>query len=434
MASRKAVASSKRNKKKKPSRKREGKVVARKGKAAAARLTKKKVASRRPKPKKASPVGRRPRKVRAIKKKASVRRPRNRAVVRKKQEPKHHRPLPLKKFHKNTTVKPHEKHNWDSQYPFHPAAVHADGRVHLVYRAIGNSGISVLGYASTEDGLQIDERLDEPIYIPRQPFEYNGTILPDPNCAGSGGGFGGCEDPRITEIDGRCYMTYTAFNGYPRVAITSIATEEFLKKNRKWKPAVLISAPGEVHKNWVIFPEKIRGKYAVLHSISPEILIDYFDNLDFDGSSFIWSYHSSYPAVGRKAHTDCPERCVGPPPLKTKGGWLVIYHAIDDRDPGRYKMRAMVLDYKNPEHVLYRSAGPILEPDARYENEGFKSGVVYSCGAVIKDGTLFVYYGGADTVTCVATANLDKFLDALKSGSAHMDKRGALTKKRDARR
>ena len=77
----------------------------------------------------------------------------------------------------------------------------------------------------------------------------------------------------------------------------------------------------------------------------------------------------------------------------------------------------MILDSKDPTKVLYRSNQPILEPDESYENEGYKSGVVYSCGAVIKDGRLFVYYGGADKVSCVATTNLDKFLKELVHSS-----------------
>jgi len=103
----------------------------------------------------------------------------------------------------------------------------------------------------------------------------------------------------------------------------------------------------------------------------------------------------------------------GAVPIKTKYGWLVIYQAMDHQNPDRYRIGAMILDIKNPTKVLYRSNQPILEPEEWYENVGYKSGVVYSCGAVVKDGTLFVYYGGADKVSCVATADLNKFLAEL---------------------
>jgi hypothetical protein len=103
----------------------------------------------------------------------------------------------------------------------------------------------------------------------------------------------------------------------------------------------------------------------------------------------------------------------GPPPLKTKDGWLLIYQAVGACDESRYKIGAMLLDLKDPTKVLARTRSPILEPVAVYENEGFKAGVVYPCGAVIINDRLFVYYGGADTVVCVATAKLNNFLEQL---------------------
>lgn len=321
----------------------------------------------------------------------------------------------LEKAAENPILGPIAEHPWESQYVFNPAAVYLEGRVHLVYRAIGGEGLSVLGYASSNDGVYFDERLDKPVYIPTQPFEHRS------NQSGvisyhfmSGGGYGGCEDPRLTQIDDIIYMTYIAFNGSdpPRVALTSIKVDDFLNKRWRWKRPVLISPPGQVHKNWVIFPERKNGKYALLHSLCPKVLITYLDSLEFDGGKYINSF---YNGVGRRNCWDSWIRGAGPPPLKTKDGWLLLYHAMDNRDPGRYKLGAMILDFKDPSRVLYRSEKPILEPDKRYENEGFKAGVVYTCGAVIVGNQLFIYYGGADTVVCVATAELDRFLDKLKS-------------------
>ena len=103
-------------------------------------------------------------------------------------------------------------------------------------------------------------------------------------------------------------------------------------------------------------------------------------------------------------------RGAGPPPIKTKYGWLLLYHAMDERDPNRYKLGAMLLDLHDPTKILYRSARPVLEPDETYENEGHKAGVIYSCGAVTIKDKLLVYYGGADKFTCVAEANLAEFI------------------------
>lgn len=334
--------------------------------------------------------------------------------------------LQLQKFNKNPIITSRGHHKWESQYVFNPAAVYEDGKVHLVYRAIGEGGVSVFGYASSKNGLHIDERLNQPIYAPRDLLEREGREQVIVYVSSSGGSWGGCEDPRITKLSRKIYVMYTAFNSYPRVALTSIDRNDFLQKRWRWREPVFISPPGEVHKNWVIFPEKIKGKYAVLHGISPDIQIAYVDSLDFDGKTFI----KSRPPDGevRKGVWDSRVRGVGPPPIRTKDGWLLIYHAIDDRDPGKYKIGAMILDYENPEVILCRSSAPILEPDEIYENDGFKSGVIYSCGAVIIGGTLFVYYGGADTVVCVATADLEEFLDALKKGgAARMKKTKALS-------
>ena len=328
----------------------------------------------------------------------------------------------LKKLKNNPILKPIINHFWESKLVFNPAAVYENGKVHLVYRAMGENDVSVLGYASSKDGIHIDERLKEPIYVPTQPFESN-PQAPQTSFAGymSGGGCGGCEDPRLTKIDNRFYMTYVAFNGReaPRVALTSIKVNDFLSKKWHWEDPVLISPPGETHKNWAIFPEKINNKYAILHSISPEVSIAYVDSLNFDGSTYINSYYSGDL---RRNCWDSWVRGVGPPPIKTKDGWLILYHAMDKQDPNRYKVGAMILDYRNPAKVLYRSGQPILEPNEIYENEGFKGGVVYACGAVAVNNRLFVYYGAADTVVCAAQANLSEFLDQLKySGSAKLE-------------
>jgi predicted GH43/DUF377 family glycosyl hydrolase len=219
------------------------------------------------------------------------------------------------------------------------------------------------------------------------------------------------------------YLIYTAFDGWGsvRMALTSISLDDFIKRRWDWKKPVLISPPGQIHKNWVLFPEKIKGKYAILHSISPKIMIDYFDDLDeLNGENFIYSVHQGSLLWAAR---DRFIRGVGPTPIKTKYGWLVLYHKMEKNETHRYKLWAMILDSKDPTKILYNSKTPILEPDLWYENEGYKSGVVYSCGAVVKDGKLFVYYGGADKVSCVATADLEKFLKELISSSATKLKR-----------
>ncbi len=319
----------------------------------------------------------------------------------------------LQRTENNPILSPVSKNYWESEAVFNPASIFLDGRVHLIYRAIGKDGISVLGYASSKDGIKIDERLAGPVYVPSQYFEFRKNNQKETFTFPymSGGGWGGCEDPRLTVVGKRIYMTYVAFNGNcpPGVAITSIKVSDFLNKKWNWKTPSLISRPGEIQKNWVVFPEKIKGKFAILHSIAPNIMIDYFDLIE-KPNVVIDSYRNNQSDDRR---WDNILRGVAAPPIKIDSGWLVLYHAMDRRDPNKYKVGAMILDYENPEKILYRASQPILEPLLHYENEGFKAGVVYVCGTVIKDEKLFVYYGGADTVVCVAVAPIKEFLSSM---------------------
>lgn len=322
----------------------------------------------------------------------------------------------LKRFKDNPVIKPLAHKPWEARATFNSAAIYEDGKVHFVYRALGDHDLSVLGYATSKDGLHLDERSDEPIYIPREPFETPGqriyTKFADHYI--SGGGYGGVEDPRITKVGDHFYMTYVAYDGAnpPRVALTSIKVKDFLdKKWDKWQRPKLISSPGMVNKNAVIFPEKINGKYVVFHRIYPNILIDFVDDLKFDNY-----LKGDYVITPRKGYWDSKKIGAGAPPIKTKDGWLFIYQSVGRDDPGRYKIGAMMLDGEDPTKVLYRSNSPLIAPDMHYENEGHKAGVVYPCGAVVKDRDLLVYYGGADTVTCAAGEDLDTFLTDLKHG------------------
>ena len=209
-------------------------------------------------------------------------------------------------------------------------------------------------------------------------------------------------------------MTYVAFDGAspPRVALTSIPVDDFLnKKWDKWEQPKLISAPGMVNKNAVIFPEKVNGKYVVFHRVFPNILIDMVDDLKFDDY-----LTGQYIIAPRKGHWDSKKIGAGAPPIRTKDGWLFIYQSVGHQESSKYKIGAMLLDGNDPTKVLYRCNKPLISPDLPYENEGHKAGVVYPCGAIVKDNNLIVYYGGADTVTCAASENLDTFLDQLKQG------------------
>ncbi|MEA3322995.1 MAG: hypothetical protein U9Q12_02125 [Patescibacteria group bacterium] len=320
----------------------------------------------------------------------------------------------LERAIENPIMSPQDHYSWESQAAYNPTAIEDDGTIHIIYRADGDDMMSVWGYASTKDGITIDNRSKHCIYHRRaDPVQMP---FPAPTLYTSGNnGNGGCEDPRAVLIDGMVYVTFTAFDGWGsvRVALTSIALEDLKNQKWNWNQTRQISPPGEMNKNWVIFPEKIGGKFAILHSFVPNILVDYFDSLDeLDGKNFISS--NNVRPIDYSRGWDSWFRGVGPAPLKTDDGWLIIYHAMDHTSPDRYRLGALLLDLEDPTKELCRSRGPILEPAEHYENNGHKWGVIYSCGAVIKNDQLFVYYGGADKFVCVATAPLQQFLDDLK--------------------
>lgn len=341
------------------------------------------------------------------------------SAIKKKSVKKSEEIIKLKKASHNPIIKP-RLYSWESKATFNPSAFSSDGKIYIVYRAIGDDDLSVIGYATTNDGFNIEDRHTYCIYKRHSlNYKFGKHII-----YSSGGGFsGGCEDPRLTLIGDTVYMIYTAFDGWGsvRIALTSIKLSDFKKNKWKWERPVLISPPNEINKNWVLFPEKINGKFAIIHSFYPKILIDYFDDLhELDGVKFIKSDNTR--PVDHNRTWDSWFRGIGPAPIKTKDGWLILYHAMDHKNSDRYKMGAMLLDLNDPTKILYRSKNPILEPEEDYENNGHKWGVVYSCGAVVKQKskdmkeTLFVYYGGADKFVCVASIPLDELLKDLKTG------------------
>jgi HAD superfamily hydrolase (TIGR01484 family) len=320
----------------------------------------------------------------------------------------------ITRSHKNPILSP-TSYSWESEGVFNPAAIYLNGRVHVLYRAIGANGVSTIGYASSADGINFDERLTYPVYYPRADFELDPDIRSkeyNVDKFSSGGGWCGCEDPKISIVGDRLFLFYVAFSGWDsvRVAMSSISIKDFLNKNWNWTVPILCSPKGLISKSGGIFPEKINGKYVFFQRIFPNILIDYLDDLRFDnenelpkGEKFI-----SPSDVG----WDSRKVSFGSTPIKTKHGWLVITHGVDDSNDSQYQIGAMILDYNNPEKVIKRSKKPILSPELWYEND-WKPGILYPCGAVNKDGTLLIYYGGGDKYVCVASSPFDYFVESM---------------------
>ena len=307
----------------------------------------------------------------------------------------------LTRFKGNPIISPKKENSWEEKCAFNPAAIYLGGKVHIIYRAVSKDDTSVFGYASSKDGFHIDYRSKEPIYVPREPFEQKAPH----------GGNSGCEDPRITKIKDKVYMCYTAFDGVvPRVALTNISVKDFLQKKWNWSKPVLISPADLNDKNAHIFPEKVRGKYLIVHRVGYDIDYSYSDTLDFKGETFLEESRWIYT---RKGWWDSIKVGAAAPPVKTKEGWVMLYHGISEEDKA-YRVGAVLLDLKSPTKILARTINPILEPETSYEKEGLISNVVFPCGNVLLGNKLFVYYGGADKVVGVATIEINKLLKALK--------------------
>ncbi len=289
----------------------------------------------------------------------------------------------MRRFEGNPILAPVANHAWESRMVFNPAAVYLDKRVHILYRAIGEDGVSRLGYASSSDGYHIDERLPHPVFEPTLPVEKNG-----------------CEDPRLTEMEDRCIMTYTAYGDIYQIGLTTISIENMQNKKWDWEER-FFPFPNIRNKNAVIFPRRVNDRYLMCHRLDPDIHIAYSDDLrTWEDTILLMRPRSGF--------WDCVKIGAAGPPIELDEGWLLVYHGVDVKRT--YRLGVTILDKENPERVVYRSKIPILEPTEDYERFGFVPNVVFSCGTILLDGQLLIYFGCADTVIGVATFDLDEII------------------------
>jgi predicted GH43/DUF377 family glycosyl hydrolase len=307
----------------------------------------------------------------------------------------------FKRSEKNPIIVPIKKHAWEAKATFNPAVLRIADKTHILYRTLSDDDTSYIGYASSKDGVKIDERLPEPAYSPREDFESKKMS----------GRNSGCEDPRLTKIGKTIYMCYTAYDsiGPPRVAITSISEANFLKKNWKWEKPILITPEGFDDKDTCIFPEKTKGQYFILHRVGDEMCGDYFKTLRFSEEIV----KKCIRIIGPRINSwDSSKVGISAPPIKTKSGWLLLYHGVS-KSHNTYRIGAVLLDLNDPAIVISRTTDPIFEPKEPYEKIGIVNNVVFPCGMALQDGLLYIYYGGADTVVGVATIELDILMASL---------------------
>lgn len=294
----------------------------------------------------------------------------------------------MKRFKGNPILKPIPEHPWESKLVFNAAAIYLRDSIHILYRAIGNDGISRIGYARSSDGFNIDERLPYPIFKPTTDLEKDG-----------------CEDPRLTLIDDTLYMTYTALAKRDhlqlyQISLASIKIENFFENNWNWEHNSL-PFRGIRNKDAVLFPRKINNQYVMFHRFEPDICAAYSADLKrwCDIRSVFGPRHDSWDSwkIGAAGT-----------PIEIEQGWLFIYHGVDYEK--KYSLGVVLLDKNDPEKILYRSQKPILEPVKDYERYGKVPNVVFSCGHVKMNDKILVYYGGADSVVCVASYGLNELI------------------------
>jgi predicted GH43/DUF377 family glycosyl hydrolase len=154
------------------------------------------------------------------------------------------------------------------------------------------------------------------------------------------------------------------------------------------------------------------GRYLFLHRpsswVGPRFGVDKPSIWLSEGNDLTnWENHTLL--LTPKQEWEAMKIGMGPPPIKTKNGWLLIYHGKDAL--GVYRAGAALLNLKNPTLVIGRTKTPILEPVEPYEKRGDVNNVVFPTGTCVLDGKLFIYYGAADKVCCLATVDLESLLD-----------------------
>ncbi len=318
--------------------------------------------------------------------------------------------MKLKRHKKNPILTPRGD-DWEALAVFNCGVIKKENKIHVLYRAVGEyvNYVSRLGYAVFDEELNLLYRSEKPVFNPDVKL-WEMSI----------------EDPRLVEVEGKIYMTYVTTptpappfairkrlglpkpeQAYSRCAIAEV------KDFKEFRRLGIVTPYDAEERNTVLFPEKIDGKFAVLHRPAnwigkevnkPSIWFAWLDSIPgmMHGHRVVMQPEEDWEAVKIGA---------GPPPIKTEKGWLLIYHGVDENYV--YRAGVALLDLEQPWKVIAKSSEPILEPKEEYEKEGDVPNVVFPTGAVVVGDELIVFYGGADKVCCAATVNINDLLDYL---------------------
>lgn len=306
---------------------------------------------------------------------------------------------PFRPYGKNPILRPRGD-GWESANVYNPAAIVKDGQVVLLYRAHADDLVSHVGLATSDDGIRFDRRAD-PVLSPSEPYEVRG-----------------CEDPRIAEVDGTYYLTYTGWG--PTSVQLCLATSTDLVSWTKHGPMFpgfntfwpSVDAPqGQWSKAGAILDTPIDGRYLM-----------YFG----EGSIFhAWSddlLHWTPAANDRPLMTPTPDSYssflveVGPQPIVTNNGLILLLHnaAVKNADGSvRYSCGQVLLDPARPTEILARMDRPWLEPSTFEDTYGLVSNVTFVEGLVHFRDAWFAYYGQSDSTLGVAVYRIGDTYEAV---------------------
>ncbi len=322
--------------------------------------------------------------------------------------------MKITRYEKNPIIAPRGD-DWEALETFNPAAVYVDGKIHVLYRAVGDyqNYVSRFGHAVFDRELNLIERDDKPFFEPNARIWWERSV----------------EDARITEIDGELYMTYVvtitpappekvrlrlSIPNPPQV-ITRIGLAKVSKDFKKFTRFGTITPQDADERDTVLFPQRINGKIAALHRPSRWIGPDYGPKRP--GIWFAYLDEQNWTMFDHKFMMESKEVWqsykIGPgcPPIKTEKGWLLLFHGVDNER--EYRAGVALLDLNEPWKVIARTKDPIMVPEETYEMEGDVPNVVFPEGAVVINGELLIFYGGADKVCCVAKVKLNELVNEL---------------------
>jgi predicted GH43/DUF377 family glycosyl hydrolase len=323
---------------------------------------------------------------------------------------------------------------FESKAVLNPATYQEGDTVNVFYRAVSDKDISSVGYCKTNGPTEVVKRSPKPILVPEHDYEIKGV-----------------EDPRIVKIDDAYYLTYTAFDGKnARIAyaksydLIHFEKQGIISANITYKEAEKLFASSHLkdryyffssymqekagedillwEKNGILFPEKINGKFAMIHRILPEMQLIYFDDFEQLKDRDFWTEHLSNLAehviIENTEWYETRNIGAGAPPIKTEAGWLLIYHAVRELNVRRtYSVSAIMLDLDDPSKVVGKLKNPLFSPTEDWEKDSIEGKhVVFPSGTSIFNNKLYIYYGAADSRIGVASVEMDNFLrDLIKS-------------------